>query len=317
MKWLGPVSVAVLSAALELSLGGAARPPVSALFLGRFHPLVVHLPLGFFVLVALAEAATFAPRFRDRVEPALGLLVPLSALAAFAAFFLGQLLALEGGFAVVALERHRRLTLLAVVGMSACWALYERQRLRGGSGRLAYRGALVATLGLLSAGAHFGSALTRGEGYLSKYAPGPLQRAPAPSASREGVARREPLVFDVVQPILNNYCFECHGTEKQKGKLRVDSLPLLLAGGESGAVVIPGDAKQSPLLARMLLPASDDDHMPPEGKPGPNPEELELIRFWIERGASASLRVRDVLPPPASRSLLERALAPTAVKKRE
>ncbi|MDF3068637.1 MAG: hypothetical protein K0R38_4238, partial [Polyangiaceae bacterium] len=263
-------------------------------------------------------------QFRERVEPALGLLLPLSAFAALAAFLMGQLLALEGGFPAAALGWHRRLTLLAVIGMSGCWLLYARQGLGEGRGRLAYRGALVATLGVLSLGAHFGGTMTRGEGYLSKYAPGPLKpllgapeepESPAKAAKTE--ARSEPLVFeDVVQPILKNYCFECHGTEKQKGKLRIDSLELLLAGGESGAVLVPGDPKQSPLLARMLLPIADDERMPPEGKPSPKPEELALIQFWIERGASPSLKVRDALAPVVSRSLLERSLGgalPTSV----
>lgn len=317
MKWLGPLAVAVLALLLEGALGRATGAPELALFLGRFHPLVVHLPIGFFLLLALAEGATFVPRLRERVEPALGLLVPLSALAALAAFLMGQLLALEGGFPTAALGWHRRLTLLALLGMCACWALYVRQQRRDGQGRLAYRGALVVALGLLSLGAHFGGTLTRGESYLSKYAPGPLKPllgAPEVPASRgegSGVSadKREPLVFeDVVQPILNNYCFECHGTEKQKGKLRVDSLPLLLQGGESGPALVPGDAKKSLLLSRMLLPLSDDDHMPPEGKPGPKPEEMALLQFWIERGASTTLPVRDLLAPVASRSLLERVL---------
>lgn len=316
MKWLGPLVVVLVALGAELALGRAASGPDLALFLGRFHPLIVHLPIGFFLLVALAEGATLVPKLRDRVEPALGLLIPLSAIAAVAAFCLGQLLALEGGFPSAALTWHRRLTLLAVVGMSACWVLYDRQRPQGN--RLAYRGALVATLGVLSLGAHFGGTMTRGEAYLSKYAPEPLKpllgtaepsSAKPKAAATAGPAAAEPLLYDdVVQRTLNNYCFECHGTEKQKGKLRIDSLELLLKGGESGPAVVPGDAKKSPLVSRMLLPVADDDHMPPEGKPAPKPEELALIQFWIERGASPTLKVRDVLAPSVSRSLLEHTL---------
>ncbi|RYZ05582.1 MAG: hypothetical protein EOO73_18990 [Myxococcales bacterium] len=319
MKWLGPVLVVALAVLAEFSLGRANGGPEVALFFGRFHPLLVHLPIGFFLLLALGEGATFVPRWRPRVEPAVGLLLPLSALAALVAFVMGQLLALEGGYPAAALGWHRRLTLLAVLGISTCWVLYERLRQTAEHGRLAYRGALVITLGLLSLGAHFGGTMTRGESYLSKYAPEALKPllggAANASAGREtatkapSAASSEPLVFeDVVQPILNNYCFECHGTEKQKGKLRVDSLQLISAGGESGAVLVPGDPGKSPLLSRLLLPAADDERMPPEGKPGPKPEELALIEFWIARGASPSLKVRDVLAPLASRSLLERSL---------
>src|SRR5687768_7172793 len=98
MKWLGPGLVVALAILAELSVGRASHGPELALFIGRFHPLVVHLPIGFFLLVAMAEGATLVRPLRERVEPALGLLLPLSAFAALAAFLMGQLLALEGGF---------------------------------------------------------------------------------------------------------------------------------------------------------------------------------------------------------------------------
>lgn len=316
MKWLGPVVVALVAVLAELVIGRAAHGPDVALFLGRFHPLVVHLPIGFFLLVAAGEAATFHPRLRERVEPALGLLIPISAAAALGAFLMGQLLALEGGFPSQALSYHRRLTLLAVIGMAACWIAFERQHRQGGRGRWLYRGVMGATLGLLSLGAHFGGTMTRGEAYLSKYAPGPLKPLLGAAEPKKNTTEQakavpvaaEPLVFkDVVQPILTEHCVECHGTEKQKGKLRLDSLEELMKGGENGATVVAGLAAKSPLLQRMLLPATDDDRMPPEGKPSPEPEELALIEFWIERGASPTLKVKDVLAPAGSRALLERA----------
>ncbi|HEX2877660.1 MAG TPA: c-type cytochrome domain-containing protein, partial [Polyangiaceae bacterium] len=324
MKWLGPVVVVVVAVLAELTLGRASGGPDFALFFGRFHPLIVHLPIGFFLLVAMGEAATFVPKLRDRVEPALGLLVPVSAIAALGAFLMGQLLALEGGFPAGALGWHRRLTLCAVMGMSACWVLYDRQRGKDGQGRWLYRGAMGAALGLLSLGAHFGGTMTRGESYLSKYAPGPLKPllgAPeakpevAKGAEKPAAPSSDPLVYqDVLQPILKQHCVECHGPEKQKGKLRVDSLEELMKGGENGPAIVAGAPKKSSLLTRMLLPETDDDHMPPEGKPGPKAEERALIEFWIERGASPTLKVRDALAPTVSRSLLEHALggpAPT------
>src|SRR3954469_13708685 len=175
MKWLAPVAVVAIAILAEGTVGRAASAPDFALFFGRFHPLVVHLPIGFFLLVALGEAATFHPKLRDRVEPGLGLLVPVSAVAALGAFLMGQLLALEGGFPAGALSWHRSLTLSAIIGMALCWVLYDRQVGKSGQGRWLYRGAMGATLGCLSLGAHFGGTMTRGESYLSKYAPGPLK----------------------------------------------------------------------------------------------------------------------------------------------
>src|SRR4051794_19975547 len=127
MKWLGPVAGGGLAVLAEGTLGRASGGPDFAVFFGGFHPLVVHLPIGFFILVALGEAATLHPKLRGRVEPALGLLVPVAALAALGAFLMGQLLALEGGFPAGALGWHRRLTLFAIMGMAACWVLFDRQ----------------------------------------------------------------------------------------------------------------------------------------------------------------------------------------------
>lgn len=327
MKWLAPAAMAVVAVLAELLLARVLNGSHVAVFVGRFHPLVVHLPIGFFVLVAMAEMATFVPQLRPRVEPVLGLLLPVSAAAALVAFLFGQLLAIEGGFPLGSLSWHRRLTLIAVIGIAGCWAVFDWQRGKsergandrrnGGQARWLYRALLAATLGVLSLGAHFGGTMTRGDTYLSEYAPGPLKfllggarskpaENPAPKAT---LAVADPLLFqDVVLPILTERCVGCHGAEKQKGKLRLDSLEQILKGGEKGAVVTAGLPAKSPLLQRTLLPASDDDRMPPEGKPAPKADELALIQFWIERGATATLRVRDVLAPAASRALLEHAL---------
>ena len=82
-------------------------------------------------------------------------------------------------------------------------------------------------------------------------------------------------------------CFKCHGSEKQKGKLRVDSLDAVLKGGEDGKVVVPGKSAESLLVytvARVCV--DEDDFMPPEDKGKPlTKEQVGLIRAWIDQGA--------------------------------
>ena len=88
-----------------------------------------------------------------------------------------------------------------------------------------------------------------------------------------------------IKPIFEKTCFKCHGTEKQKGKLRLDSLPAALKGGENGPDIVPGKATKSGLLlavARLV----EDDSMPPDGKGDPlTKEQVGLIRAWIDQGA--------------------------------
>lgn len=312
---LAALVVVVVADAVLRHLGG--KPADFTLFVGRFHPLVVHLPIGFVLLVAAAEAATLSPRLRARIDPTVTLALPLLVVATAGAFLLGHLLARSGDFAPGALNIHRRFELFAAVGICLCPLAWEFQERSGSSrARWLYRGLLGVALGVLSIGAHFGGTLTRGDTYLTRYAPEPFKKllggASRPAASASSAVQEpahEPTLYaDVIQPILNERCVPCHGQEKVKGSLRLDSLAALQKGGEDGAVVTPFKPQDSPLFARTLLPADDDDHMPPEGKPGFTPAESAAVRFWIERGAKETLLVRDLLAPPDARTVLERAL---------
>jgi mono/diheme cytochrome c family protein len=88
-----------------------------------------------------------------------------------------------------------------------------------------------------------------------------------------------------IKPIFEKACFECHGPKKPKGKLRLDSLQGVLKGSEDGKVIEPGKSAQSVLVyavARTQVKA-----MPPKDAAiGPlTPEEVGLIRAWVDQGA--------------------------------
>jgi Planctomycete cytochrome C len=88
-----------------------------------------------------------------------------------------------------------------------------------------------------------------------------------------------------VAPILQEKCIECHGPEKQKGKLRLDSKADAFKGGKSGVDIKPGDGAGSDLVRRLQLPKSDDDHMPPEGDPL-SAAQIDALKQWIAEGAN-------------------------------
>jgi hypothetical protein len=115
-----------------------------------------------------------------------------------------------------------------------------------------------------------------------------------------------------VAPILDRHCTVCHGPEKQKAKLRLDSYEWLMKGAESGAMVAPGDPKGSELFRRITLPATDEEVMPSDGKPLLSASERKVIELWIKGGASAT-KVPAEFPdaPPLARAKTEsEALAP-------
>ncbi len=87
-----------------------------------------------------------------------------------------------------------------------------------------------------------------------------------------------------IQPILQKSCVECHGPEKPKGKLRLDSKEATLAGGKGSTAIAPGKADQSEVYRRITLPADNDEVMPNKGD-RLTKAQTDLIRDWINQGA--------------------------------
>src|SRR5437870_6204430 len=87
-----------------------------------------------------------------------------------------------------------------------------------------------------------------------------------------------------VEPILKASCLKCHGAEKPKGQLRLDSKPHAMKGGISGAVIVPGKGAESPLV-KLLLLEDPDERMPRKAEPL-SKEKIELLRRWIDGGAA-------------------------------
>ncbi len=88
-----------------------------------------------------------------------------------------------------------------------------------------------------------------------------------------------------VRPLLELHCIKCHGADKQKGGLQLDTLGQALKGGESGTALAKGDPAKSLLIERISLEANHDDIMPPKGDPL-KPAEIEILRQWITDGAA-------------------------------
>ena len=89
-----------------------------------------------------------------------------------------------------------------------------------------------------------------------------------------------------ILPILREACVQCHGPEKQKGKLRLDTREALLKGGEDGQAVEPGNPDKSDIFRRITLPEDDDDAMPPKGKTARlTTAQIDQVKRWIAAGA--------------------------------
>jgi mono/diheme cytochrome c family protein len=87
-----------------------------------------------------------------------------------------------------------------------------------------------------------------------------------------------------VWPVLKRSCVDCHGPDKQKGNLRLDSRAAMLTGGESGPAIVAGKPDDSELIRRVALPKGGDGAMPSRGDPLTQ-SEVERLRAWIAAGA--------------------------------
>ncbi len=85
-----------------------------------------------------------------------------------------------------------------------------------------------------------------------------------------------------VRPLLANRCWKCHGPEKQKGGLRLDSAAAVAKGGSTGPVVKPGKPEESLLIEAISY--KGDTRMPPDGKL--KEKEIAALVAWVKAGAA-------------------------------
>lgn len=282
--------------------------------IGRLHPLVVHLPIGMLIMAFILEcSALFRPyrKFRKGVVPALFFGGLFAVVATLSGFFLRQ----EGGYDEELADRHQYLGLTTTVMVVIVFFLRRRIKsfyphpLRRRRARVWL---LLPLMILLGATGHMGGSLTHGEAYLFE-SPALLSSRPDETVKLEHV--REPLEArfyqDVIHPILKAKCYSCHSAQKQKGKLRLDEIPLILKGGKNGAVISPGVPDSSELYHRVTLPIEEKKHMPPREKPQLSSSETDLLHAWIAGGADFSKKVASH-PQAAKVGQLIRSLQYTA-----
>jgi WD40 repeat protein len=116
--------------------------------------------------------------------------------------------------------------------------------------------------------------------------------------------RTAPVLYDKdIEPILVNKCAVCHSDNIKEGKLDLGSYDGLVKGGKRGAAVVPGKSGDSLLV--KLVGRTEKKFMPPKGEEPLTPEELALLKLWIDQGAKAPTSKRErpkviVAGPPAN-----------------
>ena len=102
---------------------------------------------------------------------------------------------------------------------------------------------------------------------------------------RRGCQLRSPSAacrFSQVDEIFQESCEHCHNADDEKGGLLMDSYASLVAGGEHGNALVPGDSAASRLM--QMIEGKLKPRMPYKEDPLPR-AQVELIRRWIDEGA--------------------------------
>ncbi len=323
-------------------------PSDTVLFIGRFHPIVLHLPVGALALLCLFELICSTRRGEERFGESALLILLVGALGSVLAVFAGIMLSREGGYTGGNFSLHQTMGILGTAGVLLALLVRLTAMGRGSSELLnAYRALYFISFGLLGLGAHFGGNMSHGSKFLTEFAPASLKgpmtsmekwllsfvekqeeipetesslgteikpsEVPGKGTKTQSTTSVTPstpsvpnvpqaspnnaasvggkLVFQhVILPIFVMKCNKCHGEEKQKGELRLDTYEFTMKGGEENGDknIVPGKPDESVTIQLISSAEDEDGHMPPEGKEQLTKEEAALIRWWIQQGASNS-----------------------------
>ncbi len=277
------ILVVVLCAIILVKIGSAKEVPKAVLFLGRFHPMLLHLPIGALLVTFFLDViGRIQKNYPNQIiSYALG----FSAFFAILTCILGYFLSLEGGYGPTVLNIHFW-TALTTAGLTIL--LFVLTLVNSETTKKIMLPLFILTLGGLTVTGHYGSVLTHGENFLTEYA--------EVTENMETIEVIDSLKMyeNVILKVMDDKCIQCHNATKTKGGLSLLSKETLLKGGESGEAIIAGNANSSLLYKQLLLPISDKKHMPPDGKPQLTTEEIWLIKHWLDDGADFNAYVSNV-----------------------
>jgi uncharacterized membrane protein len=291
-------------------------------FIGHFHPVLLHLPIGVFALILFQELGAVFGKRRGELKD--GSLFPLffGAASAILAVIAGFLL-YHGGveYAGNALVERHLWGGLAFAVAAVITFIFKAWTVAIDGNPAFYRLLLFGSVGVMGFASHDGASITHGESYLTDYAPEPIRKAlglkprktekTAPADAPEQKPGVQLVYADLVAPILERRCVQCHKEGKSKGKFRMDTYELLVKGGAEGPGLEPGNSAKSNIIVRIDLPQDDEDHMPPEGKPDIEDPEVAVLKWWIDNGADPKKSLADfVIPAPIQEAISK--LAPAA-----
>lgn len=266
------------------------RIPIWISPFGRLHPALLHLPIGFSVILVIFLL------FKKEFEPKsytffVKLLLIITALTSCLAALMGFFLSKEGGYDARLLQWHKWTGVGVSIFTYALTWFYEELSQKTKTIQVLSAGGLI----LFILAGHFGAAITHGENYVFE----------AFETKEKVIAfsQDSSMYQAAIMPVLEKKCMSCHNDQKVKGELNMSSIAKILKGGKHGALWKAGDTTKSLLLQRVYLPLEQKEHMPPKGKEQLTIEEVALLTAWIKEGADIKKAIKNYVPLSKAKAL--------------
>lgn len=255
------------------------------LYVGNFHPLILHIPIGALLGVFVLELVNLInPKLQ--LENASKTLLWFTVISLIPAVLFGFFLASSGGYNDEVLSFHKWLGW--ATALLCVWLLVFRLWVYAKSQKLIrmYQVLLLVNVVLLTFAGHYGGSLTHGAGYLTKDMPDGMKaffgveksKSESMLSSIKELAKNNEesdeaklaLTFaDSIHPIIDKNCFECHNANKQKGDLRLDTA--------SWEMIKPENVKKWKTVFEEIT----EGNMPPEEEEPLTEADKNSILNWI------------------------------------
>ncbi|MDB4601768.1 DUF1592 domain-containing protein [Flavobacteriaceae bacterium] len=251
-------------------------------FIGRFHPIILHLPIGGLAALFVMEIInSYRPQLN--LDSACSILLWFSVITVIPSAILGFVLASSGNYDDELLNLHKWLGWLTA--LVCVWLLYFNSK-----SKKTYRVFLYANVIFLLFAGHFGGQLTHGKDYLTKYMPISMKKVLNIDDERnylvvdrkiDSLSTGATYYTEQIKPIIENYCYKCHGQEKQKGDMRFDNIDWDMVNGF--------DAEKW----NMMLNEINLGEMPPSDELQLSEDDRRILVDWITENLDKAAEAKE------------------------
>ena len=251
-------------------------------FIGRFHPIILHLPIGGLAALFVMEIInSYRPQLN--LDSACSILLWFSVITVIPSAILGFVLASSGNYDDELLNLHKWLGWLTA--LVCVWLLYFNSK-----SKKPYRVFLYTNVIFLLFAGHFGGQLTHGKDYLTKYMPISMKKVLNIDDERnylvvdrkiDSLSTGATYYTNQIKPIIENYCYKCHGQEKQKGDMRFDNIDWDMVNGF--------DAEKW----NMMLNEINLGEMPPSDELQLSEDDRRILVDWITENLDKAAEAKE------------------------